>query len=466
MLQVNQRITNLLSNITSLDPIMTSILNNMLDGIIIKNENGKIIFINNKITEILGYLPEELIGLSNDEAINLLVGKFHDFDDIKDINDNRIKLKITNEVVARRRFTHKAGQAVPMEVHGFSIFNSDRKLFGELLLLRDLHNELLIKVINLVNSSLSLKEVLKNTTSAIVEYLGLASNAIFLLNKNKNELKMYSCNAYVSEEEIAKVVFKVGEGPPGKIAEEGKPIYVENLRTEESLPYHVRQFHGDKSSIGFPLVCKNELLGVIAFDADTVREFSSREIYLFNNIANQVALAIYNAQVFSQLEHLSITDGLTGIYNHRYFQDRLGEEIKRSNQRKNSFALLLIDVDNFKIYNDTFGHLLGDQLLIDLSQLIIKNVRNFDIVTRYGGEEFAVILLECKKDEAISIAERIRNAIEENKFYDNQKGPVTISIGLSMFPEEKSKHTLINNADKALYLAKKHGKNKVIVHQI
>ncbi len=218
---------------------------------------------------------------------------------------------------------------------------------------------------------------------------------------------------------------------------------------------------------GFPLLYKNELLGVIAFDADMVRDFSDKEFILFKKISNMVAMAIYNAQLFSRLEQISITDGLTELYNHRHFQDCLTEEIQRTERKCGSMGLLIIDVDNFKLYNDSFGHPTGDELLRKISRLIQENVRGFDIVSRYGGEEFTVILVDCGKDEAAKIAERIRAAVEQYYFYGREKQPngaVTISIGVAIYPEIKSKANLIQYADRALYRAKKLGRNRVEVH--
>ena len=206
---------------------------------------------------------------------------------------------------------------------------------------------------------------------------------------------------------------------------------------------------------------------MIAFDADIVRDFSDKEFILFKKISNMVAMAVYNAKLFSRLEQLSITDGLTELYNHRHFQARLTVEIHRAERKCSSMGLLMIDIDNFKLYNDSFGHPMGDELLRKISGLIQENVRGFDIVSRYGGEEFAVILVDCSKDEATKIAERIRSAVEHYHFYGREKQPngaVTISIGIAIYPEIKTKANLIQYADRALYRAKKLGRNRVEVY--
>lgn len=441
---------DLLKDEMNLDITSTHILDNISDGIIILELGGKLLFINKKLEELLGYSFNELVGVSNREAIKTLLGKSL-YNEIRKSSD---MLKSGTSVINRRNFRHKSGQLIPLEVRAFPVYGKNGQIAGELLTLKDLHEELLVTVTKLVNSSLSLQDVLQNTTTAIVEHLGLDSNAIFLLNEDKNELQLISCNVF-NKEQLDKVVIKVGEGAPGIIAATAQPLYVSNLKTDETIDPYSRKIHKDKSSIGYPLICKDMLLGVIAFDAHIVREFTAKEKEIFQNIANQVALAIYNAQLFSKLHHLSTTDGLTGLYNHRYFQERLSDEIERSKRNGGKLSLLMLDVDKFKNYNDAFGHLQGDKLLKKIALLIHQNVRSFDITARYGGEEFAVILLDCAIEEASVIAERIRKAIEINN--------ITISIGLTEFYSFYEKETMINFADKALYQAKKNGRNMVVV---
>jgi diguanylate cyclase (GGDEF)-like protein len=211
------------------------------------------------------------------------------------------------------------------------------------------------------------------------------------------------------------------------------------------------------------MICKDELLGVIAFDADIIREFTDGEKIIFQNIANQVGLAIFNAQLFSSLEHLAITDGLTGLYNHRYFHDRIEGEIERTLRGGKVFSLLMCDVDYFKKYNDIYGHLAGDLLLKSIAKIIERSARRPDVVARYGGEEFAVILVDCEISEAEVIAQRIRNAVENIDVDDKANPIITISIGVSSFTGKQSKEQVIDFADKALYRAKNFGRNRVVI---
>lgn len=174
---------------------------------------------------------------------------------------------------------------------------------------------------------------------------------------------------------------------------------------------------------------------------------------------------IIELDVFEKTLLSAITDGLTGLYNHRYFQDRLEEELERSQRYGQPSALLMIDLDDFKRYNDANGHIAGDVLLADLAKLIRRTVRKVDVVARYGGEEFAVILPATKKKGALIIANRLCQKVAASKFPNQEVMPrkaLTISVGLAVYPDDaKDKAKLIDMADKALYHAKKAGKNQV-----
>ena len=162
---------------------------------------------------------------------------------------------------------------------------------------------------------------------------------------------------------------------------------------------------------------------------------------------------------------LSVIDGLTNIYNHRYFYEKLEEEIKRAVRYKKSLSLIMVDIDYFKHYNDTHGHQAGDNVLRDIALLLKKGVRELDVVARYGGEEFCIILPETGKYVARNLAERIRVSLSEQPFPCKETQPngnLTISLGVAMFPHDaKSSDNLVTAVDRALYKAKGNGRNRV-----
>ncbi|MFH0739186.1 MAG: GGDEF domain-containing protein [Candidatus Omnitrophota bacterium] len=185
----------------------------------------------------------------------------------------------------------------------------------------------------------------------------------------------------------------------------------------------------------------------------------------FHILGQQFLLGIKRAILYQRVQELAITDTLSGVFSRRYYLERFKEEIERSQKFNYSFSCLMIDIDHFKNYNDHYGHLVGDAILRELSKTIKENIRQIDLIGRYGGEEFSIILTETDKEQAKFAAERIRHSVESRyiRVYDEDLR-VTISIGISTFPGDgKQMEALIDNADSALYYAKQNGRNKVSV---
>lgn len=168
--------------------------------------------------------------------------------------------------------------------------------------------------------------------------------------------------------------------------------------------------------------------------------------------------------MMEKLQKLAITDGLTKLHNSRSFYSQLEVEVDRYNRYKHPLSLLLLDIDHFKQYNDSYGHLEGDKVLVRISQMIRSCLRKLDTAYRYGGEEFTVILPETSCEEAVLVAERIRNVVESEKFeHENGQStmPLTISIGVTQYTEKEELSSFIQRADKAMYLSKQQGRNMV-----
>ncbi len=190
--------------------------------------------------------------------------------------------------------------------------------------------------------------------------------------------------------------------------------------------------------------------------------FTARDLEMLRAIAPQIAVAIDRTTLkdkAGEFEQLSVTDPLTGLLNRRYLEERLAEEITRSKRHRFSMSLMMLDVDNFKSYNDSFGHPAGDSALRIVADILKETLRGADVAARYGGEEFAILLPQTSSEEAAQIGERIRKRVERTEF---EKRPVTVSIGIAGCSNEiDTPRDLISAADVALYAAKNHGRNNV-----
>jgi diguanylate cyclase (GGDEF)-like protein len=206
----------------------------------------------------------------------------------------------------------------------------------------------------------------------------------------------------------------------------------------------------------------NKTIGVLAVDnLFTRRRLRKADLISLLNFATQAGLAIESFRLHERVVTLTITDSLTGVYNRRYFDDALSFEIKRAARYVHPLALLYADLDNFKTVNDQWGHSTGDEVLRQVAVTLRAGVRNIDIVSRIGGEEFAVILPETPPDKAQLVAERLVKAVSEAECVRKIK-PVTLSVGIACFPQTtRSPEGLKQAADKSLYTAKQNGRNRV-----
>ncbi|HEY6194541.1 MAG TPA: GGDEF domain-containing protein [Candidatus Eisenbacteria bacterium] len=190
--------------------------------------------------------------------------------------------------------------------------------------------------------------------------------------------------------------------------------------------------------------------------------FSGRDARQLALLAAWSAVALDNLRLSENLERLAVTDDLTQVFNYRYLKSALRREVKRATRFRQDLSILMVDVDNLKNYNDRNGHLRGSFLLREIAQLFASQVRSWDLVAKYGGDEFTVILPQTDRIGAAAVAERLRSAVESHQFPLAECGAITVSTGIAQHPEDGDSVTgLIEAADRALYLAKRNGRNRV-----
>ena len=229
---------------------------------------------------------------------------------------------------------------------------------------------------------------------------------------------------------------------------------VKNSETPGSI------FKETASRMCIPLVSFGQILGILMLDSNKARAFSNDEVQPLESVADICATAIQNADYIERIKQLAYLDGLTGIFNRRYFELRIAEEIERARRFASGMAVIMIDIDHFKRLNDEFGHLLGDEVLRQVSSILNQHLRKTDVVCRYGGEEFAIILSQTDPTYALGIAEKLRRTVETWQFPGVPR-PVTISAGVATYPiNGTTRDELVKAGDAGLYTAKQAGRNK------
>lgn len=349
-----------------------------------------------------------------------------------------------------------AGSGLDFDVMDRVIRLLDRNLFKSTVV-----NE----IQNLVNTLDDYDKTIVSAIEILSKVIDFHAGCLLLAGEESPELHFY-VNRSVND------VFL------GELGEKAADIYVKELggrfegvpsRSETHDPGSLIEQPGSHpSEIGSMsyqgLMTKGEPSGVVVLASADGEAFSERTDETFGMISRQMNIVIDYARLYERTKRLSITDGLTKVFNHRYFQEQLKREVNRSTRHGGELSLILLDIDHFKRFNDTYGHQQGDIVLRELAQVLQNSIRSCDILARYGGEEFAIIMPECPKQICANAAERLRKAVETHEISGQDEVlKVTISMGVASAKDDKieTPAELISGADQALYRAKEKGRNRV-----
>lgn len=324
-----------------------------------------------------------------------------------------------------------------------------------------------------INSSLELNEVLELVARQCAESIGVNQCLVWMVNEDDGLLQASAAHG-LSKNELENLHLYFSELNQSLMLDvlHQKQIKLIPSAQEQILfKTVVKKQLSSSTSLLIPLILKEQALGVILVsDTRENHEFVEDEIALLTAIINQTVMAIENAKLYQKMKEQAITDCMTGLFNHRYFQLRLTEEYSHTIRHSIPLSLIMLDIDYFKKYNDTYGHMAGDLVLKEIAGLIKSTVRQNDVVARYGGEEFVVIMPLTNYTGAEVVAERIRASVEECLFLGDINTPqvsMSVSIGVAVIdPANKSlcsREALIKHADAALYQAKEGGRNRVIM---
>jgi diguanylate cyclase (GGDEF)-like protein len=319
-----------------------------------------------------------------------------------------------------------------------------------------------------LTSTLELNDILTTIMKKSRKLIKADTWSILLLDEGTGELVFEKMTGRKEDKgKMRKIRLKMGEGIAGWVAQEGIPVVVPDVSIDKRFCSRVDKEAGEKtkSLMCVPIRSKGAILGVLEIvnkTADT--PFTREDLDLIMRLVDRAALAIERAALYQKMAELSITDDLTKLFNTRYLNRTLDLEITRSNRHKSSLSLIFMDIDHFKVINDNYGHLVGSKLLVEMGQLLIKSLRTIDIVARYGGDEFVIVLPQTMPASAVQIAERIRKGIEQNVFLkkDGYSLRLTASFGVASYPESaRSKEDLLRIADEAMYRVKYQTRNGV-----
>ncbi len=314
---------------------------------------------------------------------------------------------------------------------------------------------LLYEVSQSLISTLDFDQLLNNILQRLKETFNFLNVSVLLIDEEKRVLYTHSSIVYSREDRDRRL--KIGkDGITGHVADTKQMYYCPDVTKDD---YYVAGIENTQSEVCFPLLTGDRLIGVLDVESSEKDGFSQDAILLLSSLSAQIAIAIDNARLYAETKKLSLTDALTGLSNRRSYELFADAEIRRAERYRRTFVVMMIDFDNFKNYNDKYGHSSGDIVLQKLSKIMKEIIRDVDFLCRYGGDEFVAILPETDASFALDVAERMRKKIAAQRIQPK----ITLSIGIASFPHDaREKSKLIDLADQACYEAKQRGGNRVI----
>src|SRR4051794_8736739 len=321
----------------------------------------------------------------------------------------------------------------------------------------------LAEVYHQVLSAQSLETLLERIADTLSDLMPYEALHVYEANEELRELVPVLARSDSHIEEIMQSRPAFGEGITGWAVDNRRPVWTNRAHLDPRVVNVPGTPVEPEALITVPLIARGALKCALnIYRIGEKAAFYEHEFELAKWFGDAAALAIDNAQVKERLEHLAQTDSLTGLYNHRFFHERLRAELTRASRSHDSVAVLMFDLDDFKRVNDVYGHGAGDHLLLQITRLALETVRGSDVVCRIGGEEFAVIMPSCHAGDALGLAGRLTERLREVEF--DPAGRVTISIGISQGPQHAmNPRELIACAEAAMMTAKARGKDQTVL---
>ena len=334
-------------------------------------------------------------------------------------------------------------------VENARLFKREQRRASHLALLNELGRK--------ASSVLNPQELLPSICRQVRNAFGYDLARIEMMDPGREELVVEAEAGYGPELMGRRI--RMGEGLAGVAADSGEPVLANSVVKE---PRYIALHPGIRSALSLPLKYREELMGVLSLESRQAYAFSQQDVLTLRTLADQLAIALHNARAYQVALEQAITDGLTGLKTHRYFMEALDREWRRSTRSGHMFSVIMMDLDGFKQVNDRHGHLEGDKVLTAVANLLNDRVRQSNVVARYGGDEFAIMMPEARTEQAEILAERLRASIESDRYLAAHG--VTASFGIATFPVHgPTQEEILRVADSGMYLAKHQEGNRVRV---
>jgi diguanylate cyclase (GGDEF)-like protein len=319
-----------------------------------------------------------------------------------------------------------------------------------------------------LTSTIEFQKVLRVIMEKAQKLIKCEAWALLLIDDATQELYFGLVKGKMNKK-VRQFRLKIGEGIPGWVVKNATPVMVPDVRKDYRFSREIDRITGFKtrSVLCVPIINKKKTIGALEMINKPYKiPFEKKDLDLLTKLIDQAAIALERSSLYQKMADLAITDDLTKLFNFRYLDQTLDTELKRSQRYGAHISLIFFDMDYFKLVNDRHGHLMGSKVLIEVAQILINNLRDVDIVSRYGGDEFVIVLPETKVDTAIRITQRLHKSIREHEFLKEEglKLHLSASYGISGYPDHaKTKKDLIRLADQAMYKAKYSGRDRICI---
>lgn len=314
--------------------------------------------------------------------------------------------------------------------------------------------------------SLQTDALFQNIAALLKNTLKVEEFCLMLENQETGLFEVWAADELVLKA-AGEFSFRPGEGISGLVAETGEPILVQDVSREKRFLHYKGMLPNIGSFLSIPLTALDgKVFGVLNLHKTQANGFHEHDKNFFSAVANNLASAMERSRLYEKARKEAMLDELTGIHNRRYFMEYAGRELFKARRHHNAMALIMLDIDHFKTVNDTYGHAVGDQVLIALANALRNGIRQSDMVARYGGEEFVILLPETGMESACRLADKLREeSIREATaaLPAEPHGAITFTAGVACFPDDgDTRDELLEAADRRLYLGKSQGRNRVI----